>query len=232
MNDNILHLANVSKSYTQGGQIRTVLNEACLDVQKGEIIAIMGRSGSGKSTLLNIMSGLDMPDAGDIQILGQSISTLSEYARTCFRRKHIGFIFQFFNLIPTLTVRENICLPLELNNCINKQSLALVDDLLEKVNLSDRQNHFPDQLSGGEQQRIAILRAIIHKPSLIFADEPTGNLDAETGQSVLKLLQNIVTQYKTTLILVTHSEEARKIANRTLHMLNGKLTQKNLRHDE
>jgi len=225
MHSKILKLSNVSKNYTQGNQKRIVLDNTCLEIQKGEIIAIIGRSGSGKSTLLNMMSGLDMPDSGDIQISGQIINRLDEYSRTCFRRKYMGFIFQFFNLVPTLTICENIYLPLELNNCLDSENIDLVNELLDKVQLSDRKDDYPDQLSGGEQQRIAILRAIVHKPALIFADEPTGNLDTETGQSVMALLKSIVEQFKATLVLVTHSEDARQIANRTFRMQNGKLTQ-------
>ena len=219
----MLSLINVSKSYMQGNQARSVLNDTSFNVESGEIIAIMGRSGSGKSTLLNVMSGLDMPDNGDVNISGILINQLDEDERTCYRRQHMGFVFQFFNLIPTLSVSENIHLPLELNNALNASSIAETDQLLRRVGLYDRKDHYPDQLSGGEQQRIAILRAIIHKPDLIFADEPTGNLDAETGKRILDLLKDIVDATKTTLILVTHSEDACRIAHRTYNMEDGKL---------
>jgi len=223
--NNILTLNKVNKNYIQGNQTSTVLFDTCLEIQSGEIIAITGPSGSGKSTLLNIMSGIDMPDSGDIQVSGQFINQMSEYARTCFRRKHFGFIFQFFNLIPTLTVCENIHLPLELNNNLDTKSRIFVNELLKNVELSDRKECYPDQLSGGEQQRIAILRAIVHKPAIIFADEPTGNLDTETGQNIISLLKRFVEQFKATLILVTHSDDVCQIANRIYRLQNGKLKQ-------
>ncbi len=219
----VLRMQNVSKSYSQGNQSRVVLDNTCLDIHKGEIIAIIGRSGSGKSTLLNMMSGIDMPDSGAISITHQIINQLTEYNRTCYRRKNMGFVFQFFNLIPTLTIRENIYLPLELNNCLDAENIAFVDTLLDKIALSDRINNYPDELSGGEQQRVAILRAIVHKPSLVFADEPTGNLDAESGRSVLKLLEAMVQENQTTLVMVTHSTDVTKIANRVFCMQQGKL---------
>lgn len=221
----ILKLSNISKSYNQGEQERFVLDDACLTIYEGEIIAIVGRSGSGKSTLLNMMSGIDQPDSGEVYVTHQIINQLSEYERTLYRRKNMGFVFQFFNLIPTLTIRENILLPLELNNSLNAESIDYVDTLLSSVGLSDRFHHYPDQLSGGEQQRIAILRAIVHKPKLVFADEPTGNLDAETGIDVLKILQNIVQEFKTTLVTVTHSQDVAKIADRAFSMQQGKLIQ-------
>ena len=222
-NSTILKLRNISKSYNQGDQQRIVLDDTCLDIYEGEIIAIIGRSGSGKSTLLNMMSGIDQPDKGDICVPQQIINQLSEYERTLYRRENMGFVFQFFNLIPTLTIRENILLPLELNKSLNKDSIGYVDTLLSSVGLSDRFHHYPDQLSGGEQQRIAILRAIAHKPKLVFADEPTGNLDAETGTEVLQILQNIVQEFNTTLVMVTHSQDVAIIADRTFNMQHGKL---------
>lgn len=227
--ENILQLQNVSKIYSQGNKNRIVLDDVCLEVHKGEVIAIIGRSGSGKSTLLNMMSGIDQPDSGKIIVTDQVINQLSEYERTCYRRKHMGFVFQFFNLIPTLTAQENICLPLELNNCLNAENRVFVESLLDTVGLSEQKNNFPDQLSGGEQQRIAILRAIVHKPALLFADEPTGNLDAESGQNVLRLLQAMVQGQQTTLIIVTHSTDVAKMADRIFSMQQGKLVQ--LRHE-
>jgi len=224
-NDRILNLNSVCKSYLQGDQKRLVLDNACLDISEGEIIAIVGRSGSGKSTLLNMMSGIDQPDSGEIIVAHQAINQLSEYERTLYRREYMGFVFQFFNLIPTLSIRENVLLPLELNNSLNTNSIHYVNSLFSSVGLSDRLHHYPDQLSGGEQQRIAILRAIVHKPKLVFADEPTGNLDAETGGEILQILQKIVQKYKTTLIMVTHSQDVAKIADRAFSMQHGKLTQ-------
>lgn len=224
----ILTLLHIEKSYSQANRNSLVLDDVCLEVTKGEIIAIVGRSGSGKSTLLNMMSGIDMPDKGEIHIQQQIINQLSEHERTCFRRKNLGFVFQFFNLIPTLTAIENISLPLELNNLLNTELKQQVLSLLDSVDLREKQDYYPDQLSGGEQQRIAILRAIVHKPSLIFADEPTGNLDAKSGERALDLLINMVKEYQSTLIMVTHSDEVAAIADRIFSMQNGKLMQVSL----
>jgi len=207
----------------QADQPRLILDNAKLEIHSGEIIAIIGRSGSGKSTLLNMMSGIDKPDSGKVIISQQVINELSEYERTCYRREHMGFVFQFFNLIPTLTVRENILLPLELNKSLNPSNIDFIESLLFKIGLNNRINHYPDQLSGGEQQRIAILRAIAHKPKLVFADEPTGNLDAETGADVLNLLQDMVRNFNMTLLMVTHSSDVSEIANRVFAMKHGKL---------
>lgn len=219
----ILKLQDICKSYIQADQPQLILDSANLEIHPGEIIAIIGRSGSGKSTLLNMMSGIDKPDSGKVIVSQQVINELSEYERTCYRRKHMGFVFQFFNLIPTLTIRENILLPLELNKSLDPNSIDFVKSLLSKVGLNNRMNHYPDQLSGGEQQRIAVLRAIAHKPKLVFADEPTGNLDTETGSDVLNLLQDMVQKFNMTLLMVTHSSDVSNIANRVFTMKHGKL---------
>jgi len=155
-----------------------------LDVGRGELVALLGRSGCGKSTLLNLLGGIDLPDAGSIRIDGQIITSMNEVERTRFRRRHIGLVFQFFNLIPTLTVEENLLLPLELNGSIISKQRDQALELLDNVGLGDRRNSFPERLSGGEQQRLAIVRALIHRPSLLLADEPTGNLDAATGEQM------------------------------------------------
>lgn len=214
-------LENLTKSYTEGEQTRRVLQGAALTVLKGESVALLGRSGSGKSTILNLLSGIDTPDEGMVRIGTSSIHQLSEHERTMFRRKHIGFVFQFFNLIPTLTVAENILLPLELNgqNSNTQKQEALT--LLERVGLLDRADSFPDRLSGGEQQRVAIVRALSHKPQLILADEPTGNLDADAGGKVMQLLLELVLERGATLIMATHSAENAALLHRIIRVQNG-----------
>ena len=218
-----IRLDGLSKSYEEGGQTRTVLHEAEAEFARGEFVAIVGKSGSGKSTLLNLISGVDLVDRGDISVNGQRLTALNELQRTLFRRRNIGFIFQFFNLIPTLTVWENVILPLELAGVDNGQARRQAERLLEAVGLLDRRDTFPDRLSGGEQQRVAIARALVHDPALVLADEPTGNLDEETGQQVMELLDRLTRQNGRNLILVTHSDEAAAYADRILTLRDGKL---------
>ncbi len=205
--------------------MHTVIAHADLSVERGEVIALLGASGSGKSTLLNLLAGIDKPASGQVTIAGQVISNLQEPQLTLFRRQHIGFIYQLFNLIPTLTVFENIALPLELCGVIKVEREQRVDDWLNKVGLQGREQAFPDQLSGGEQQRIAIARALIHQPMLVLADEPTGNLDAETGQHILDLLTELANQHQQTLLIVTHSEAVASRARRVLVMEHGTLSE-------
>ncbi|MFW5724747.1 MAG: ABC transporter ATP-binding protein [Halochromatium sp.] len=193
-------------------------------VDRGECIALIGQSGSGKSTLLNLLAGIDKPDTGDVEIMGRSIAAMGEPELTLLRRAHIGFIYQFFNLIPTLTLAENIGLPLELNGTPARERRERVGDWLARVGLDGREAAFPDELSGGEQQRVAIARALIHDPALVLADEPTGNLDARTGQVVLDLLAHLFRDEGRTLILVTHSRKVSAIADRILALDNGRLT--------
>jgi putative ABC transport system ATP-binding protein len=183
----------------------------------------VGKSGSGKSTLLNLISGIDRPDDGAVWINGANLTTLSERQRTLFRRRHIGFVFQFFNLMPTLTVIENVVLPLELNGAGGEQARRSVQPLLEAVGLADRAHTYPDRLSGGEQQRVAIARALANDPALVLADEPTGNLDEETGGVILAVLDRLTRRAGKNLILVTHSTEAAALADRTLHLHDGRL---------
>jgi putative ABC transport system ATP-binding protein len=218
-----IRLDGLSKSYQEGGQTRTVLHEAEAEFARGEFVAILGKSGSGKSTLLNLISGVDLVDGGDISVNGQRLTALNEHQRTLFRRRNIGFIFQFFNLIPTLTVWENVILPLELAGMDNGQARRQAEGLLEAVGLLDRRDTFPDRLSGGEQQRVAIARALVHDPPLVLADEPTGNLDEETGRQVMELLDRLTRQNGKNLILVTHSDEAAAYADRVLTLRDGKL---------
>jgi putative ABC transport system ATP-binding protein len=225
MNDNhgFIRLHGLYKGFQEGGQRRSVLREADAEFARGEFVAILGKSGSGKSTLLNLISGIDLVDEGDIWVNGLRLTSLDERRRTLFRRQNIGFIFQFFNLIPTLTVWENVVLPLELAGMDNGEARRRAGNLLEAVGLLDRRDTFPDRLSGGEQQRVAIARALVHDPVLVLADEPTGNLDEETGRQVLDLLDRLTRQQGKNLILVTHSSEAAAYADRILILRDGKL---------
>lgn len=216
-----LEVRQLVHSYREGGRIHPVLTGLNLQVQEGEFLALLGRSGSGKSTLLNLMAGIDLPDSGEILIRGKNLTQPSERERTLFRRQHIGFVYQFFNLIPTLTAAENIALPLELNALPEERIEARVAELLGQVGLADRGAAFPDQLSGGEQQRIAIARALAHRPVLILADEPTGNLDAATGGSVLQLLTGLARGTAQTLIMVTHNLEVANSADRVIRLERG-----------
>ncbi|RLK50277.1 putative ABC transport system ATP-binding protein [Alkalispirillum mobile] len=214
-------LQGLSKGYAEGGQQRVVLDGAALDVAPGEHVALIGRSGSGKSTLLNLISGMDRPDAGRVLLGDTELSSLGEGERTRFRRHHVGFVFQFFNLIPTLTVLENLLLPLELVG--ERHASGRARTLLEAVGLGDRADAFPERLSGGEQQRVALARALVHRPALLLADEPTGTLDAETGAQVLALLQQLVRAEGMTLITVTHSQEVAAAADRVYRLVAGQL---------
>jgi putative ABC transport system ATP-binding protein len=222
--DGFLRLENLSKSYLEGDRTRVVLQQASACFPQGQFAAIVGKSGSGKSTLLNLISGIDQADSGSIWLGGHNLSTLTERERTLFRRDHIGFIYQFFNLIPTLTVLENVTLPLELAGLSLKEACQRVAPLIATVGLADRLDTFPEHLSGGEQQRVAIARALVHNPLLVLADEPTGNLDEETGRHILSLLDSLTRQIGGNLILVTHSLEAASHSDRVLHLQNGKLT--------
>ncbi len=226
MNDEqtLVSITGLTRSYHEGDQSRNVLRALDLAVKRGECVALLGRSGSGKSTLLNLISGIDRPSTGEIRIDGVNLTRLNERDRTLFRRKHIGFVYQFFNLIPTLTVLENLLLPLELNQVEPRRARESSSNLLQAVGLGDREQTFPDRLSGGEQQRLAIARALVHNPLLVLADEPTGNLDATTGASVLELLQNLVRDTGKTLIIVTHSHQVTEIADRTVTLDGGKIT--------
>jgi putative ABC transport system ATP-binding protein len=224
-NHRFLCLENLSKSYREGDHLRAVLREAHACFGKGEFVAILGKSGSGKSTLLNLISGIDRVDGGSIWLEGEELTALDERQRTLFRRQHIGFIFQFFNLIPTLTALENVTLPLELTGSEPGAARAAASGLLAAVGLPDCLHRFPEHLSGGEQQRVAIARALAHDPQIVLADEPTGNLDEETGRQVLALLDRLTRQAGKNLILVTHSREAAGYADRILYLREGKLVE-------
>jgi putative ABC transport system ATP-binding protein len=212
----LLEIQGVSKRVREGDRERPIFENIALTVDRGERVALLGRSGSGKSTLLNLIAGIELPTDGTIRVDGRPINAIDERERTLFRRRHIGFVFQFFNLIPTLTVLENVALPLELNGEPRRDALSRARALLARVDLAEREAAFPDQLSGGEQQRVAITRALVCDPLLVLADEPTGNLDAATGRQVLELLDGLSVQQDLTLLTVTHSREVAVRADRAL----------------
>ncbi|MBD3225233.1 MAG: ATP-binding cassette domain-containing protein [Caldithrix sp.] len=212
-NQNLIEMQALQKFFMEGERRHTILDNVTTNIRRGEIVILLGRSGSGKSTLLNLLSGIDLPSGGNILIDGKDLGALSERNRTLFRRQNIGFIFQFFNLIPTLSVEDNLRLPLELNGIAEHNQ---INDLLQEVQLQNRRSSYPDVLSGGEQQRVAMARAIIHDPPIILADEPTGNLDFETGKTVIELLDMLVRKHSKTMIMATHSRELIGIADRII----------------
>ncbi len=219
----MLSVQELHKNYRSGGGLQTVLDKLSFQVPQGEIAALLGASGSGKTTLLNLLSGIDTPDGGSVHIDGADIHALGEPQRTLFRRRHIGFVFQFFNLIPTLTVGENIALPMELIGTQPQIAQERVETLLDQVGLSRMADRYPETLSGGEQQRTAVARALSHRPKLLLADEPTGNLDEVTGRQVISLLTDLVRDQRTTLVVVTHSHAVADAADRVLQLQNGQL---------
>ncbi len=221
-----LRLVNLEKRYREGSEYRTVLHNTTVAFHRGEFVAILGKSGSGKTTLLNLISGIDRADGGDIYLDGNRLTGFNELERTLFRREHIGFIFQFFNLIPTLTVWENVTLPLELNGRLDAAGRSRAETLLDEVGLAGRRKAFPDRLSGGEQQRVSIARALVHDPALLLADEPTGNLDEDTGRHIMQLLDRLTRRAGKNMILVTHSPEAAAYADRVFVLHNGRLEEK------
>jgi len=218
-----VRLTNLTRCFHEGEQLHTVLQSLDATFVRGETLALRGRSGSGKSTLLNLISGIDAPDEGDVEIDGQLITAMSERDRTLFRRKHIGFVYQAFNLVPTLTVADNVQLVLELNGIKGTVAERRVNTLLDQVGLANRAMSYPDLLSGGEQQRVAIARALAHKPSLVLADEPTGNLDDKTAEHVLQLLDGLVREVGGTMIVATHSAMVASRCDRVLELHDGQL---------
>ncbi|MCO5190263.1 MAG: ABC transporter ATP-binding protein [Anaerolineae bacterium] len=219
----VVSIRNLNKHFSEGGRDRIVIDSLDHDFVSGEFTVLLGRSGSGKSTLLNLISGIEIPNSGDIFIDGASITAMTDKQRTLFRRDNIGFIFQFFNLIPTLTVLENITLPSELAGRKQKEVEKTAMALLERVGLADRRDTFPDKLSGGEQQRVAIARALAHDPMLVLADEPTGNLDEDTGERVMALLLDLTREAGKTLIMATHSPEVVPLADSVFRLHDGQL---------
>jgi putative ABC transport system ATP-binding protein len=217
----ILDIKNVSKIYQSGNHSLTVLNDINFSITKGETVAITGPSGSGKTTLLGLCAGLDRSSAGTVTLNGVQLDTLSEDERAAVRNQYVGFIFQNFQLLPTLTALENVMVPLELRGEKNSKSFAL--DLLAKVGLADRADHYPVQLSGGEQQRVSLARAFSNKPALLFADEPTGNLDAETSEKIIKLLFDLNKDAGTTLVIVTHDLDLAARTNRIIKIKGGQI---------
>jgi putative ABC transport system ATP-binding protein len=210
----------VGKSYDEAGRRHVVLRDVDLEIRAGEVVAVLGRSGSGKSTLLNLVAGIDAPDTGDVLVGGVSVNRLSDEQRTLLRRRSIGFVYQFFNLIPTLTVIENVRLPLDLVGS-GTDPLGAACDMLRQVDLEDRRDAFPDRLSGGEQQRVAIARALVANPPIVLADEPTGNLDADTGDRVLDLLLRLTRDRGRTMLVATHSRAVAAAADRVLRIDDG-----------
>ena len=224
----LIEIRNLTKTYEEGGRQRTVLRDAEASIERGELAVLVGRSGSGKSTLLNLLSGIDLPTSGEVIVDGVSLSGLSERERTLFRRDRIGFVFQFFNLSPTLTVEENLLLPLELKGKVSAEQRRTALDLLTEVGLADRARTWPDRLSGGEQQRVAVARALSHNPSLVLADEPTGNLDLDTGLQVLEILDRLTRKAGKTLVMVTHSPEVVGMADRVFRVEECRLVERPL----
>ena len=220
----LVRIQDLVKTYSEGGRRRRVLDCVNVDIFQGEFLVMLGKSGSGKSTLLNLLSGIDTPDGGKVLIDGIDITAMSDTGQTLFRRDNIGIIFQFFNLIPTLTVVENITLPQELRGGRRVETLIHARELLERIGLSNRADSFPDKLSGGEQQRVAIARALVHEPKILLADEPTGNLDEDTGQQILQLLLELTREAGKTLIMATHNPEIVPFADRVCCIHEGRLT--------
>jgi putative ABC transport system ATP-binding protein len=212
---------DVTRVYGEGQTAVHALRGVTLDVERGKLTAVMGPSGSGKSTLMHILAGLDRPTSGEVQLAGTSIADLEDNGLTRLRRKHIGFVFQFFNLLPMLTAEENIRLPLMLAGA--KPDRAFFTELIDKVGLADRLEHRPAELSGGQQQRVAIARALVTRPTVVFADEPTGNLDTTTGTEILDLLRSSVEDYGQTLVIVTHDAAAAARAHRILFLADGQI---------
>jgi putative ABC transport system ATP-binding protein len=219
----VVRAQDVSRRYGEGETAVDALRGVSLDVDAGQLVAVMGPSGSGKSTLMHILAGLDKPSSGTVTIAGEEITTLPDKQLTRLRRRHIGFVFQFFNLLPMLTAEENVVLPLSIAG--TKPDDGWLRELLDSTGLTDRRSHRPSELSGGQQQRVAIARALVSRPTILFADEPTGNLDSKTGGEILELLRHSVTTYGQTTVMVTHEARAAAIADRILFLADGLIVQ-------
>jgi putative ABC transport system ATP-binding protein len=212
---------DLARRYGEGDTAVDALRGISLDIAAGELTAVMGPSGSGKSTLMHILAGLDRPTSGTVQIAGREITTMSDTELTKLRRKHIGFVFQFFNLLPMLSAEENVVLPLSIAG--RRPDKQFLEQLFEDVGLADRRKHRPSELSGGQQQRVAIARSLVTRPTVLFADEPTGNLDSTTGAEILNLLRASVDERGQTIVMVTHDPRASAIADRVLHLEDGRI---------
>jgi len=219
----VVEIRNLAKSYRRGGQVVPVLTDITLDIQRGEFTALMGPSGSGKSTLLNLIAGIDKPDSGHLRVGGLDITALGEGELADWRSRNVGFIFQFYNLMPVLSAYENIELPLTLTRLSRAERRERVELTLSLVGLSDRKDHYPSELSGGQQQRVAIARAVIADPVLIVADEPTGDLDRQSAADILTMLQRLNAELSTTIIMVTHDAHAARTARRLIYLDKGEL---------
>jgi putative ABC transport system ATP-binding protein len=218
---NVVSAQDITRRYGEGDTAVHALRGVSMGVRQGQLTGIMGPSGSGKSTLMHILAGLDRPSSGEVEIGGTAISKLGDTDLTKLRRRHIGFVFQFFNLLPMLTAEENIVLPVDLAG--RKQDKEWVDEIISRVGLSDRRTHRPAELSGGQQQRVAIARALVSRPTVVFADEPTGNLDSTTSGEILGLLRESVEQYGQTIVMVTHEARGCEIGDRTLFLADGQI---------
>jgi putative ABC transport system ATP-binding protein len=219
--DMAVSATSLTRTYGEGGSCVHALRGVSLHVPTGQFVAVMGPSGSGKSTLMHLLAGLDTPDAGAVHVAGEDITSMSDRELTRLRRRHIGFVFQSFNLLPTLSAEENVLLPLSIAG--GRPKPEVVDALLERMGLAERRDHHPAQLSGGQQQRVAIARALISRPTVLFADEPTGNLDSASGAGVLQLLRDAVDLDGQTTVMVTHDARAAAIADRVLFLADGRL---------
>jgi len=219
----LLEAQDLSKSYLLGEHAVEALKSVNFSVKEGEFVAIMGPSGSGKSTLMHLLGGLDTPTAGEVYLSDEALSQLNKKEITLSRRKHVGFVFQFFNLMPTLSAEENIMLPIVIDGQNPKRHQARLDQLLELIGLSGRRDHRPDQLSGGEQQRVAVARALITNPAILLADEPTGNLDSKTGKEIMELLRQSCEEFKQTVVVVSHDPRAAAYADRVVFLQDGNI---------
>jgi putative ABC transport system ATP-binding protein len=218
-NGNVVRATDVTRRYGEGEAAVDALRGVSLEVKPGELVAVMGPSGSGKSTLMHLLAALDKPTSGTIEIASQDVGSLSDREVTLLRRRNIGFVFQFFNLLPMLSAEENILLPLSIAG--EKPDPAFFEGLIERVGLADRRKHRPSELSGGQQQRVAIARALVARPTVVFADEPTGNLDSRTGAEILELLRSSTEELGQTMVMVTHDAQAAEIADRVLFLADG-----------
>jgi putative ABC transport system ATP-binding protein len=222
-NGSVVRAIDLTRRYGEGEAAVDALAGVTLAVQPGELVAVMGPSGSGKSTLMHLLAALDKPTSGDVEIAGQAIASMSDRDVTLLRRKHIGFVFQFFNLLPMLSAEENVKLPLTIAG--EKPESAFFEELLKRTGLADRRTHRPSELSGGQQQRVAIARALVSRPSVVFADEPTGNLDSKTSSEILELLRQSTADLGQTMVMVTHDAQAAEIADRILFLADGRIVE-------